>query len=190
MTHLTSDYTYKHLSAEEFAPLFEKYHLTVFPHLSGVSPERLYSEAERSALTALQANLSNRYVLRLGIFHGEDFVGWHVGEQVEAGRFYMRNTGILEEHRGRGLYTALLPVILDTVKREGFQVVYSRHQATNNAVIVPKLKAGFVVSGFEVDDRYGTLVQLSYLFNPLRRKLMDVRVGHSTPDDEVKKLLF
>jgi len=45
-----------------------------------------------------------------------------------------------------------------------------------------------VISGFEVDDRYGTLVQLSYFFNPLRRKVIDVRVGQSAPDDEVRGL--
>ena len=59
---------------------------------------------------------------------------------------------------------------------------------TNNAVIIPKLKAGFVISGFEVSDRFGTLVQLSYYFNPLRRKMMDVRVGQRKPDEEIRKL--
>ncbi len=102
----------------------------------------------------------------------------------------MTNTGILEAHRGRGLYTALLPVVLGILKREGFQTVYSRHNLTNNAVIVPKLKAGVVISGFEVDDRFGTLAQLSYFFNPLRRKVLDVRVGQRAPDEEIKKLLF
>lgn len=73
----------------------------------------------------------------------------------------MTNTGILEEHRRRGLYTALLPVVLNQLRQKGFQIVFSRHTLTNNAVIIPKLKAGFVISGFEVDDRFGTLVQLS-----------------------------
>lgn len=85
---------------------------------------------------------------------------------------------------------AFIPIILVQLKNDGFQVVVSRHNLTNNAVIIPKLKAGFVISGFEVDDRFGTLVKLSYFFNPLRRKLLDVRVGQSAPDDEVKKLLF
>lgn len=102
----------------------------------------------------------------------------------------MVNTGILEAHRRRGLYTTLLPIILETLQKEGFQIVFSRHTLTNNAVIIPKLKAGFIISGFEVDDRFGTLLQLSYFFNPLRRKVMDVRVGQRTPDKEVKKLLF
>lgn len=102
----------------------------------------------------------------------------------------MMNTGVLEAHRRRGVYTALLPVVLKTAQQVGFQVVLSRHHATNNAVIIPKLKAGFVITGLELDDRYGTLVQLSYYFNPLRRRLLDVRVGQSAPDDEVKKLLF
>lgn len=100
----------------------------------------------------------------------------------------MTSTGILKVHRRRGLYTALIPIILAHIKNEGFQVVFSRHNLTNNAVIIPKLRAGFVISGFEVDDRFGTLVQLSHYFNPLRRKVMDVRVGQRKLDDETRDL--
>ena len=49
-------------------------------------------------------------------------------------------------------------------------------------------KAGFIISGFEVNDSFGTLVQLSYYFNPLRRKMMDVRVGQRKLDEEIRKL--
>ena len=137
----------------------------------------------------LAGRLSERYALGFGLFQGDTFVGRHLGQQVLAGTFEMTNTGILQEHRGLGLYTALLPIVLERLKEVGFQIVFSRHNLTNNAVIIPKLKAGFVISGFEVDDRFGTLVQLSYFFNPLRRKLLDVRVGQRRPDDETRDLL-
>ena len=101
----------------------------------------------------------------------------------------MVSTGILKEHRRRGIYAALLPVVLERVRTKGFQVVTSRHNLTNNAVIIPKLKAGFVISGFEVNDMYGSLVHLSYFFNPTRRKVLDVRVGQAAPDEEVQALL-
>jgi hypothetical protein len=42
----------------------------------------------------------------------------------------------------------------------------SRHRADNNAVIVPKLRAGWVIAGFEVAPRFGLLVHL-------RRYLLD-----------------
>ncbi len=177
------------MSAEEMRPLFRQYLPVVFSSGFHLDAGYAFSETERRELASLGERLRERYTLSLGIFHrdehgdehGDAFVGWHVGNQVEAGRFYMTNTGILQEHRGRGLYTALLPVVLNLLEQEGFQTVYSRHNLTNNAVIVPKLKAGFVISGFEVDDRFGTLVQLSYFFNPLRRKVIDVRVGQRAP---------
>ena len=99
------------------------------------------------------------------------------------------------EHRysptasGEGYLLALLPRILGALQHEGFQIVYSRHVATNNQVLVPKLKAGFVITGIEVSDVFGVLVHLSYFFNPLRRKVLDVRVGQARPDAEVKQYM-
>jgi hypothetical protein len=58
-----------------------------------------------------------------------------------------------------------------------FQIVYSRHVATNNQILIPKVKAGFVITGIEVLDVFGVMVHLSYFFNPLRRKVLDARVG-------------
>ena len=78
-----------------------------------------------------------------GLFQGDTFVGWHIGQQVLAGKFEMTSTGVLPEHRRRGLYSALILVVLETVQKEGFQIVYSRHNLTNNAVIVPKLRDRF-----------------------------------------------
>jgi hypothetical protein len=68
-------------------------------------------------------------------------------------------------------------------------VVESRHTASNNRVIIPKLKVGFVLSGFEVSDQFGTLVWLRYYFNPTRRRMVDVRTGEHAPDDELRGLL-
>jgi hypothetical protein len=80
-------------------------------------------------------------------------------------------------------------VVLGLLRNKGFQIVTSRHTATNNAVIIPKLKAGFVIIGLELDDRFGTLVKLAYYFSAGRRKLIDVRSGQTTPDEAIKKLM-
>lgn len=189
MPQIISDCRYEVLSAEAFRPLFAEYRPVVFAGTSSFNPRDHYSEAEVAALDALRSDIAGAYRLHLGIFYRDQFVGWHFGQQLEPDTFYMTNTGILAAHRGRGLYTALLPIALEQLKQKGFQIVFSRHTATNNAVIVPKLKAGFVITGLEVDDRFGTLVQLSYYFNPLRRKLLDMRVGQCRPDDGTRDLL-
>jgi hypothetical protein len=45
-------------------------------------------------------------------------------------------------------------------QEDGFQEITSRHHADNNAVIIPKLKTGFVIKGFEINPRFGLLVNL------------------------------
>ena len=177
---LVDNYTVRELSPETFAPLFSEYRPIVFADTYHLSPGYAYSDMEKQRLEPLRERLASAYALRLGIFREDTFVGWHLGLQVAPSNFMMVSTGILEEHRRKGIYTALLPLILERVRAEGFQVVSSRHNLTNNAVIIPKLKAGFIISGFEISDMYGTLAQLSYFFNAARRKMMDVRVGQAS----------
>ena len=187
MLELISGYSYEVMSREELAPFLEQIMPDVFVHAQHLPASYAYSDTEQEAVWTLGDKLAGRFVFSLGIFYGETFVGWHIGNQFKTDTFEMTSTGILQEHRGRGLYTALVPIVLAHAKSAGFQIVSSRHNMTNNAVIIPKLKAGFVISGFEVSDRFGTLVQLSYYFNPLRRKVIDVRVGQSKLDDETRK---
>ncbi len=186
---LIGDYRVLELPPEDFSPLFSEYRPVVFAENHHLSPGYAYSDEEKRRLEPLRERMNDAYTLRLGIFKEDTFVGWHLGMQVAPANFMMVSTGILEEHRRKGIYTALLPLVLERVKAEGFQVVASRHNLTNNAVIIPKLKAGFVISGFEVNDMYGSLVQLSYFFNPTRRKMLDVRVGQAAPDAGVRTTL-
>jgi hypothetical protein len=79
--------------------------------------------------------------------------------------------------------------VLERVKAQGFQIVLSRHTTTNNSVIIPKLKAGFVITALEVSDRFGTLVHLSYFFNETRKRIMEFRSGDLKPDQKIKDAL-
>lgn len=188
MPELIPGYRYEAMSRDDLQPFIEQIMPDVFVHAQHLPSSYAYSETEQEAVWTLDNKLEGRFVFSLGIFQSETFVGWHIGNQFKTDTFEMTSTGILQEHRGRGIYTALIPIVLAQAKSAGFQVVSSRHNMTNNAIIIPKLKAGFVISGFEVSDRFGTLVQLSYYFNPLRRKMMDVRVGQRKPDDETRNL--
>ena len=90
------------------------------------------------------------YRLCLGIFHGEQLVGWQYSHAQES-VILMRDTGLLPAHQGLGVYSALLPRLLIHFTSSGYSEVRSRHQFQNSAAIVPKLKAGFVIVGTEVE---------------------------------------
>lgn len=187
---LFGDYTFAKLSGEMFAPLFAQHRPAVFGQAFTYQPEEAYSLQESLAVRRLQEQMTGRFRLRLGIFHKKtEFVGWTVGWQRDSDTYYMANTGILPDHQDRGIYTHLLPALLSILEREGFQVVESRHTASNNRVIIPKLKAGFVIAGFEVSDQFGTLVWLRYYFNETRRRMIDVRTGEHAPDDDLRRML-
>lgn len=188
LSPLLGDYSLAILPDEEFVPLFRKHRPQVFADAFEVRPGFL-PEAEKSAQRALAERMGSLYRLHVGLYRAGEFVGWSTGVQADAERYYMINTGILPGHQGKGLYTALLPRILEKLRIQGFQAAYSRHVATNSRVLVPKLKAGFVISGFELSDTFGTLVHLTYLFNPTRRKLLDFRAGQRAPDAELRGLL-
>lgn len=189
MNQLFGDYFYKELTSEELAPLWHEYHPLVFKDIVNFDLPSSLSDQERLDMERLREPFRDLYTLRLGIYHGDQFVGWNVSVQDTWARFYMMNTGLVPEHQGKGIYTNLLPVILDVAREKGFQVVHSRHHATNSAVIVPKLKAGFIISGMELTDRFGLLVNLSYFFNERRRKVMAFRAGEFVPDADIRPYL-
>lgn len=187
---LRNGYTIREMPAETFWPEFDKHSKTIFMDNATAFMWRQHiSDEEKENLKTLGKNMGAPLIIRLGLFHGEEFVGWTFGDQQSGDTYYMRNSAIVESHRRKGLYTALLTTKLDLLKERGFQKIYSRHNATNNAVIIPKLKVGFTIAAMEVDDMFGTLVHLTYLTNPLRRQVMIFRTGDLKPDQKMKEVL-
>ncbi len=153
----------------------------------------IWTAEELEKATLLRKNMGRPYMLRMGIYqieHNEqgeemkrELVGWTFGYQKEWTTFYMTNTAIFETHRRKGIYTALLNKVLALLKDKGFRRVTSRHGANNNAVLIPKLKAGFVISGLEISEAFGILVHLTYFFKEEERKIMAFRVGKKVKDN-------
>jgi len=131
-TALIGDYSTVILDDEEFVSLFRQYRPQVFADTLEVFPDLLLSEGEKSAVQNLSRRMGTPYRLNLGIYRDGQFVGWSFGVQASGDTFSMINTGILPDHQGRGVYTALLRRILEILKAEGFQVLVSRHVVTNN----------------------------------------------------------
>ena len=147
----------------------------------------ILSDEERENLDRLRRASKPGFELRMGVFLGDELVGWHYGRQEPSHSYYMQNSAIFPNHRRKGLYSKLVKEVVARATAAGFQTIWSRHRTTNNDVIIPKLKAGFIITGVEVDDGFGTLVQLKYITHPFRKKMYDYRVGHRRPDAEILK---
>ncbi|GAA5533676.1 GNAT family N-acetyltransferase [Deinococcus aluminii] len=122
------------------------------------------------------------------IAHGGEVAGWQSSKQWDARTAMMSNTAFLPRHRGKGLYTRLLPFVLDALKAEGYSLVRSHHHATNNAVLIPKLRAGFRIQGLQTDE-HGVMAVLIHAFDPVYRDYMDARSGLTRPRGEVARRL-
>jgi ribosomal protein S18 acetylase RimI-like enzyme len=182
-------YEVRALTAAEFRPLWEAHSQLIFDNALRLHLDELLSAEEKQKIADLKSNMGSPLVLRYGLFKDDTFIGWHTGDQKSADEYYMRNSAILPEHRRQGLYSALVQHVMQQVTSLGFQRITSRHTATNNSVIIAKLKLGFVITGLEISDIFGLLVNLTYFTNPDRRRMMDVRSGESKPDAILKQWL-
>lgn len=186
---LRENYCAETISKEIYDDFRKVYEPKIFPNRFDISTDEALSAEERSNIKLLDAALGTPYELRLGFFDNQKLVGWHFGRQVSGDTFRMVTSGILPEYQRKGLYSALLGLLAEHLKEKGFQILLSRHYATDNQVIIPKLRFGFLISGFELTDDFGLLLRLSYFFNDTRRRVMHVRSGYQQPDDEIRRLI-
>ena len=183
------EYHLRQLPREEFFQLVTPQIKRVFGESFRFDVRSILSERERENAKRLQESMGEPYRLNVALFRGDEFVGWSFGWQTDSESYYMTNSAVLPEYQGRGLYTAMLNKIIEILVDKGFQIIFSRHSATNNAILVPKLKAGFIIGAMDISDGFGLLIHLRYYTNPLRRRMMDVRSGETKPDAELRKIL-
>jgi L-amino acid N-acyltransferase YncA len=145
----------------------------------GIDVGALASEEERAAVAGLDALLAGELEHRVVLRAGDDVVGAYWGRQESFGRYHMVFSVVHPAWQRRGLYRALLARVMAATAASGFREVYSRHRADNNAVIIPKLAAGFAISGFEIAPRYGLLVHLRWYPSDAMRLAFQYRVDGS-----------
>lgn len=188
---LPKGYSIREIPNEEFGKLWEKPGKRIFNDDSIMLDRTLaYSKKERNQFQELRKlfNSSQHIRINLGLFYRSKFVGWSWGFQETATVFYMCNSAILEDHRRKGLYTCLMREMLKRALKYGFQRIYSRHMITNNDILIPKLKQGFVITNFELSEAFGTMVHLSYYPSRIGYEILNFRSGHKRPSKKIKKI--
>ena len=83
--------------------------------------------------------------LRIGAFIEDRLVAWSYSK-VEGSQLHMVNSGVLPDLRRKGIYSRLVEATITYAGRSGFAKIFSRHVPSDNAVIIPKLRLGFMAS--------------------------------------------
>jgi GNAT superfamily N-acetyltransferase len=118
-------------------------------------PER--RDERKEALFALQRTTHQDGVV---FYDGEAAIGWSAGRMTGATEFLMDVTGIHPDYQRKGIYSAFLRRYLPYLRDCGYERVVSYHSPTNRAVLIAKLKAGFVIGGTEFREHAGASVRL------------------------------
>jgi len=135
--------------------------------------------AERHA--ELRQSLPKAERIRIGAFDGDRLVGYSQGWFEVGGGFYIGSSAVDPDCRRQGVYTRLLRAIEQAVRERGGITISSQHVATNNAVLIAKLKLGYVIAGTEYVDAMGLLVRLVLHLTAERGALFAARTGMLVP---------
>lgn len=174
---LMPGYKLRELTAEEFSVLYRERESQYFTMSTRDDIDAGMSDHDRNLVVERRKAFPAAERFQWGIFHGDEAVGWTFAQQSDHDTLLMRNTAIDPAHRGKGLYTALLPIVIEHARLGGYQRIQSTHHTANNAVIVPKLKAGFIITGLNVNEKFGLLVTLTYFLTEGRHQLALNRIG-------------
>jgi len=167
LTPLLGPYAWRRLTRQEFQQHFQPLYRDALARTGAfVLPQNRWRKSELAA--------DEWY---FGVFADREPVAFHYGTPMEPGVFRMRNSAVASAHQGKGLYSALLQAVMTEAIRGGYRRLESLHRADHNGILVPKLKAGFQISGLEIDPRLGTLVRLVYFADPLPREMFAFRTG-------------
>jgi len=188
---MNKNFEIKVLTQKEFYPLYNQYKEAVFDDDHSFALYDLISDEEKEKMKQLTDSRGQTHTYRIymaALDKEGNIAGWSWGFEEDSHTYYMCNSAVLPQYRRMGIYSELLKQTIEILKEKGYQKIYSRHCATNNSVLIPKLKAGFVITNMQLDDIFGVLIHLSYFTNPVRRKILDYRSGQLKPDEEIKKV--
>lgn len=111
------------------------------------------------------------------IYHKDKAIGWFMGEMEDFETFYMRNTGILPKHQGKGIYSAFLDKFIPYITKLGYQRISSHHVGHNKRIFNLKMNKGFMIVGTENHERWGALVKMVKFLNKEREAYHKKKFG-------------
>ncbi len=179
---------YRFITKEEFTPLIRQFRPEIFQENYDIDTNSLYTQIEKEKTSKLEEMCSTQYRLYLTAWEDEKLIGWSWGFQVNGVEFYMCNSAVFPDYRRRGIYSELVKIVTSKAQDDGFQEVTSKHHPDNNSVIIPKLKSGFIIQGFEINPRFGLLVKLICYKSKEIQNVYSQRTGFKKPKIETLSL--
>lgn len=173
---LSNGFTIKEVLPSDLRLVLDEHFGKVYSNREEARAQWTIEESSKEKIKSREKSMQ-RYQLRLVVYFGTEVVGWHYGYATDAETYYMQNSAVLASFRNKGIYSQFLGAIMELLKEEGFQVVTSTHHPNNAAVLIPKLKKGFVISSMLIHEKFRLLVELKYFFNEERRKQFHQTIG-------------
>lgn len=186
---LLSSLKLRFVTEDEFQEFTADLKQNIFSNLLSIPNRALYSEDDLNrseANSARYAHLESVYCL---LMLNDKCIGWHYGYQDGPMSYYMCNSAIIPEFRRQGCYSWLAEQVMKEMQARGYLKIKSRHHPTNTAVLIAKLKLGFIVSGLQVSSNFGTLVELEWHGNERVDDVMKFRCGAALPDSSTLQAL-
>jgi len=169
-------YTIEPAPDADWPALLDDFRARVFSRSRMVAAGADVPENDRHRWDEIGRQRADTLTHHLVFRHDGRIVGTYWGAHRDAADYHMISTLLDPDHQNRGVYTAFLAVLVPMLEGFGFRSVFSRHHADNAAALIPKLKAGFVISGFEISLQFGLLVHLRRWTMPADRLLHGYRV--------------
>jgi len=128
-------------------------------------PKERAGRAER--LTAVYAQTHREHILFTT--SDRECVGWSMGAMLDPSTFFMAYSAVIPRYQRLGIYSTFLRIFLPYLHALGYERVTSNHMVNNRPVLIAKLKAGFIITGTMLDERWGAQVSMAYFFYEDRR---------------------
>jgi hypothetical protein len=148
--------------------------------------ERLRSQAGRDTAERLSAS-RGAVPLRehWRVMDGDRQVALFTGGQYDDRTYLMGHAQVHPDEQRKGIYSAIVRLIVAYTGELGFDQVISTHSPSNNAVLIPKLRAGFVITALEIDAAFGMSIRLTYFHVPEQLDAFRFRAGDASLSAEL-----
>jgi GNAT superfamily N-acetyltransferase len=140
--------------------------------------DRLKDDARRAAEARLVESYGKRTLRETWrVLDGQRQVALFSGHQRNDTTWLMTHAQVDPGERGKGIYSAIVKLVIGYTADLGFEQIVSSHSPSNNGVLIPKLRAGFHITAVEIEAAHGTSLILTYFHVPDQRAAFAFRVG-------------